>query len=590
MKTILSTLFCLLLAFASSAADINITNIVLASGLSTNDTLLGVTNGTHTARAKVQQVIDLASQQIVETGTNIVINTTNLNYYWTTNVTYTVITNTINNTTNLNYYYSTNVTFTFVTNLIGLTNYLSPDVVLKSAVNIFSNNNEFQSGVQFNSTVTATNHVLIGGKLNIGSTGSVDSTNQFEVHALGGMVNVGTNGVLYGAGVVTSITNIVNNTTNLNYYWTTNVTIQYFTNLIASNVFNLAASNGIVINTNGQLYTLSVSNNYSTTNWVFDPFFTNFVAPWVISNLLVWSNAQFFATELPDYSVWGGVGSTGGYLSVSLGAFADGSTNGVGVGYAAHGYNNGVGVGINAEGQGQGNVAVGSSANAGSALGFENTAEIGTGTATRDGWLHYRGQPIVDPLGNFYATAITNLAATASRIAIHDANQKIVSATASGSVPIDADGSATTAGQITNLLPITLYNNISGSADFVSSNVTNRWKVDATNSQSAAVFSPTMLYNTAVVAVIDPTNNNLQYIEQTNASGLTIAISTGIGVGDMGAIELNISNNTALTLTFLTTNLYSTFTYTATNNDVGTVLFWKPPYASNNLWRAKQLQ
>ena len=49
-------------------------------------------------------------------------------------------------------------------------------------------------------------------------------------------------------------------------------------------------------------------------------------------------------------------------------------------------------------------------------------------------------------------TGMTNTSLTASRVKLTDANKAEVSAAASGAVPIDADGSASTGGQITNLL------------------------------------------------------------------------------------------------------------------------------------------
>lgn len=53
--------------------------------------------------------------------------------------------------------------------------------------------------------------------------------------------------------------------------------------------------------------------------------------------------------------------------------------------------------------------------------------------------------------GSLTATSITNSGGTASRIVIHDANKKLIGATASGAVPIDADGTATTFAQINSL-------------------------------------------------------------------------------------------------------------------------------------------
>jgi hypothetical protein len=49
-------------------------------------------------------------------------------------------------------------------------------------------------------------------------------------------------------------------------------------------------------------------------------------------------------------------------------------------------------------------------------------------------------------------SGVTNTSLTASRVVLTDANSAMVSAAASGAVPINADGSATTATQVTNLL------------------------------------------------------------------------------------------------------------------------------------------
>jgi len=49
-------------------------------------------------------------------------------------------------------------------------------------------------------------------------------------------------------------------------------------------------------------------------------------------------------------------------------------------------------------------------------------------------------------------SSMTNSSLTASRMAMTDTNKAMVSAAASGAVPIDADGSATTASQLTNLI------------------------------------------------------------------------------------------------------------------------------------------
>ena len=99
-------------------------------------------------------------------------------------------------------------------------------------------------------------------------------------------------------------------------------------------------------------------------------------------------------------------------LGVAIGALANGSSSGAAlggsamgywdgaaVGYGADGSSNGVAVGQFALGAGLGNVALGSTADAGSELGFTNTVELGPGTATDNGWLHFRGVPLFGPTG-----------------------------------------------------------------------------------------------------------------------------------------------------------------------------------------------
>jgi len=60
---------------------------------------------------------------------------------------------------------------------------------------------------------------------------------------------------------------------------------------------------------------------------------------------------------------------------------------------------------------------------------------------------------------NFTAGTLTNTAGTANRMAFHDANKKIIAAAASGAVPLNADGSATTWAQINALAPAGIITN-----------------------------------------------------------------------------------------------------------------------------------
>jgi len=67
-------------------------------------------------------------------------------------------------------------------------------------------------------------------------------------------------------------------------------------------------------------------------------------------------------------------------------------------------------------------------------------------------------------LGNVAVTTLTNAALTASRMVMSDANKKEVSAAASGAVPVNADGSASTAAQVVTLLGTTAVGRATGDA------------------------------------------------------------------------------------------------------------------------------
>jgi len=76
---------------------------------------------------------------------------------------------------------------------------LSSNIPLLSSANTFSNNNEFSVSVQFDAGISVLTQGSIS-NLQVGTTAAVSPTNKMEVHAAGGMMNVGTNGVLYGNG------------------------------------------------------------------------------------------------------------------------------------------------------------------------------------------------------------------------------------------------------------------------------------------------------------------------------------------------------------------------------------------------------
>ena len=101
-----------------------------------------------------------------------------------------------------------------------------------------------------------------------------------------------------------------------------------------------------------------------------------------------------------------GSNANGSNYGVVVGSNADGSNYGVAVGSNSYGSNYGVAVGSNSDGHGLGNFAVcgndGSGANAVVPDGYTDTIELGRGTATDNGSLHFRGNRIADGSGNLY--------------------------------------------------------------------------------------------------------------------------------------------------------------------------------------------
>lgn len=93
-----------------------------------------------------------------------------------------------------------------------------------------------------------------------------------------------------------------------------------------------------------------------------------------------------------------GYGTAGYTRGVAVGKDSQGNDQGVAVGYGALGFNAGVAIGYQSDAQGGGNIAIGHSAKVDhTCVGV--TTEIGGGTATVCGALHYRGNAIVSGAG-----------------------------------------------------------------------------------------------------------------------------------------------------------------------------------------------
>jgi hypothetical protein len=96
-----------------------------------------------------------------------------------------------------------------------------------------------------------------------------------------------------------------------------------------------------------------------------------------------------------------GEGANGSNYGVAIGNAASSSNHGVGIGFSVGAINGGVAIGDYALAHDAGNIAIGANATANSTPGggFTYTTEIGAGDATSNGWMHYRGHPIVSPSG-----------------------------------------------------------------------------------------------------------------------------------------------------------------------------------------------
>ena len=107
-----------------------------------------------------------------------------------------------------------------------------------------------------------------------------------------------------------------------------------------------------------------------------------------------------------------GAGADAHSLGVAVGKGASGTPDGVAVGYEAISLDYGVALGLRAKAYGVGNISIGSSPDTGSyaivPTTLNYTAEIGVGTASSNGWFHYRGNPVIDPTGGVHGVFLGN--------------------------------------------------------------------------------------------------------------------------------------------------------------------------------------
>ena len=179
--------------------------------------------------------------------------------------------------------------------------------------------------------------------------------------------------------------------------------------------------------------------------------------------------------------------------------------------------------------------------------------ETGTGLVV----LNTNAQLFTPNIGNATATSVTNSALTANRMVFSDANKKEISAAASGAVPLNADGSATTFAQVNALAPsisgIFITNNGNGytNAGNIQASSFNGNGAGITNI-AATSLPPTVTTNNGTLASAVP-------LAGDGGRGVTAATSAGVQALFPAVIHTNgmsvgaqFSNNVALSaLAFL---------------------------------------
>ncbi len=151
-----------------------------------------LTDATNAATGIAVNPLKLATNAVVVAGTNATVVTN----YSAGVIKYTVSSTATGSggTANVVMRPSTHITVT--TNVAGsdFTHSVDSDVALLDGNQLWTGLPEFVNDVQFDGQVVVTNTIHVGGKMNVGSTGGIQATNQMEIVTAGGMVNVSTNG------------------------------------------------------------------------------------------------------------------------------------------------------------------------------------------------------------------------------------------------------------------------------------------------------------------------------------------------------------------------------------------------------------
>lgn len=149
----------------------------------------------------------------------------------------------------------------------------------------------------------------------------------------------------------------------------------------------------------------------------------------------------------------------------------------------------------------------------------------------------YYSDSLASPKATLPQTAVTNL--TASRAVLTDGSKNLISAAASGAIPINADGSATTFTQVNALAP----GNVLTNGESQSTTFSNQLRVDVTHAFVASNATAT------AIAGFDAGHNltNINIDATLSFSGNTLSVPNG-GAGS-GIPTLN-GNGTNTTLYF----------------------------------------
>jgi hypothetical protein len=126
----------------------------------------------------------------------------------------------------------------------------------------------------------------------------------------------------------------------------------------------------------------------------------------------------------PDFKTW----TNSAYIQ--LGNEADASEYGLAIGLQAKGTNYGMAIGASAYAQGPNNISIGNVAIIPD--GYGTTIQIGQGTATNDGWVHFNGNAVINQTGDVFNALNLGGVAAANVVTNNGTVDHLYTTTASG--------------------------------------------------------------------------------------------------------------------------------------------------------------